>query len=357
MIEKENDLGINIDILGLSEIDSGQGVGVITPEQLLSIYKQMNNQYYIDKKLPTPSRGNVIVTFEHDFDSTVVDQGNGLIVPERYIIEQGDEDADTAWGVTTDRKLINPQLINILSGEYTGRRAFVHYGAFEVAKWLDDHQAFIPEKMILFFVDPIRCMPGTYLGEEVYGELEKTSSGIYLTPHLEEKEGVKVYITHVPDDAHPLVKVGTTVITVDAFQYDLTYDGKKYIKVEQQEIVGIQTKDGYHPVGNTVLVDYLPDTDLAERMAENDRRRAQRDYIDRHGLHISEAYIKHLDPAYEPLPEPKFTYAKLLAIGNGVKPGRFTIGDRLMVQRNYGCILPNKQWILNLDLVVGVMGE
>jgi hypothetical protein len=301
------------------------------------------------------SAANVIVKFEHDFDSTVVKQASGLIVPERYIIEEGDEDADTAWGVTTDRKLINPQVINILSGDYAGRRAFVHYGAFEIAKWLDDHQAIIPDKMILFFIDPIACVPGTYLGEEVYGELEKTASGIFLTPQLEEKEGVKVKITHLPVDAHSLIVVGTIVITVDSFQYDFIYEGKKYIKVDKREIIGIQTDSGYQPISSNVLVEYIPDADLAERIAENDRRRAQRDYIDKHHLHISEAYTKGLDPNYLDVPEPKVTYARCMAVGQQVK--NICPGDKLLIQRNHGCILPNRQWILNTELIMGVIDE
>jgi hypothetical protein len=303
----------------------------------------------------TPSTGNILVKFDHDRSSTLVKQDNGLFVPERYVIEEGDEDADTAWGVTTDRKMINPQVIDILSGEHKSKRAFVHYGAFEVCKWVDEESAVIPEKMILFFVDPIQCVSGTYLGEEVFGELPKTASGIYLTPQLETKEGVKVCITHVPDNAHPVVQVGTVVITVDAFQYDLIYEGKKYIKVDQREIVGVETSDGYVPVGKTILVEYLPDAALAERVAENDKRRAQRDYIDKHFIHISEAYTKGLDPAYLDVPEPKTTYARVLSVGEDVQ--QVETGDKVLVQRNYGCLLPNKQWIINADIALAVIKE
>ena len=308
-----------------------------------------------------PINGKILVTFEYDHSQTTVKTDSGFFIPERYVIEEGDEDADTAWGVTTDRKLINPKVINILSGVHAGKRAFVHYGAFEIAKWVSadrvkDGRAVIPEKMILFFIDPIACVPGTYLGEEVFGDLPKTASGIYLTAQLEEKEGVKVRITHVPFDAHQMIKVGTTVITVDAFQYDLTYDGKKYIKVDKSEIIGIETADGYEPIGNTILVEYLPDEKLADRVAENDRRRAHRDYIDKHFIHISEAYTKGIDPNYLDVPEPKTTMAKVIAIGDRICQKEWhdglNLGDTVMIMRNHGCVLPNGQWILNMDLVL-----
>lgn len=301
----------------------------------------------------TPQNGNIIVKFEYDKTLSVVKQDNGLFIPERYVIEEADEDADTAWGVTTDRKLINPQTVYIFSGDYTGKTAFVHYGAFEVCKWLDDDYALIPEKMILFLVDPIQCMPGTYLGDEVFGELPKTTSGIYLTPELEEKVGVKVKITHLPENHHELITIGAIVITIDAYQYELNYEGKKYIKLSESEIVGIDTQDGCLPIGNNLLVEYLPDADLSERIAENDRRRAQRDFIDKNRYHISEQYAKGIDPNYLDLPEPKFCYANILAIGELVKD--IQVGDKLLIHRNFGCILPNKQCIINIEAVLGVV--
>ena len=330
-----------------------------------------------DKKVMAgaPMNNKVIVLFDHNWNSSLVDQGNGFMVPERFIIEDGDEDADAAHAVTTDRRLINPQKITVIQGndywvntiketypEYerdlilkstplvAPGRYFVHYGAFEVATFIDEeHHALMPAKMILFGIDPIRCMPGTYLGEEVFGELPMTESGIYLTPQLEEKEGVLVRVTHVPEDSK--VNVGDIIVTVDQFQYELNYEGKKYLKVEDAEIVGVKTETGYLPVGNRVLVEYLPDAELLATVAENDKRRAIRDYIDHNRLHVSEAYTKGIDPNYLDVPEPKFTNAMVVATNNG----DVVVGDKLLIHRNYGCRLPNKQWILSMDLILGVI--
>lgn len=325
-----------------------------------------------------PMNNKVVVLFDYNWNSGWVDQGNGFVVPERFIIEDGDADADAAYGVTTDRRLINPQKITVIQGneywiktiketypEYERNlilkstplvvpgRYFVHYGAFEVATFIDEeHHALMPAKMILFGIDPIWCMPGTYLGEEVFGELPMTESGIYLTPQLEEKEGVLVRITHIPEDSK--VSVGDIVVTVDQFQYELNYEGKKYLKVEDAEIIGVKTETGYLPMGNRVLVDYLPpDSELLATIAENDRRRKMRDYIDHNRMHVSEAYTKGIDPNYLDVPEPKFTHAMAVSTNNG----EVAVGDKLLIHRNYGCRLPNGQWILSMDLILGVISE
>lgn len=334
----------------------------------------------IPKPIGMPANNFVLVKFiKYDKKSSVLKLDSGLFVPERYVIEEADEDAQTAWGVTTDRRLINPQVIEVIQGnelwinkvkdtypeferdkilkENTlipdGGQYFVHYGAMEVCRWVDDDHALIPAKLFFFGLDPIKCLPGIYLGEEVFGDLPKTASGIYLTPQMEDKVGIKVKIIHTPENAHPLVQVGSTVITVDAFQYDLNYNGKKYIKLEEGEIIGVEQNGEYIPLGNSVLVEHLPDPDLEARVAENDKRRAHRDYIDKTRMHISEQYTKGLDPEYLDLPEPKTISARILAIGEDVADKSLVVGDKLLILRNYGCILPNKQWILNLDLVLG----
>ena len=307
----------------------------------------------------TTINGNIIVTFEYDHSLSVVKQDSGLFMPERYVIESGDEDAEAAWGVTTDRRLINPQVVDILSGQYTGRRAFVHYGAFEVARWLsddrvEDSRAVIPEKMILFFVNPIECVAGTYLGDEVYGEYEKTASGIILSTELDLKEAVLIKITHIPTKSHPLVAIGTTVVTVDNFQYELIYEGKKYIKVDDREIVGVKTEQGYLPIGDLVLVDYLPDPEWENWKINNEDRREE--YVDKYYPNLDKAVARTLYPKHLETPEPKFTNVKVVAIGDKVRPGIFTIGDTLMVYRNHGCRLPNGQWILNMDVIMAIVG-
>jgi co-chaperonin GroES (HSP10) len=321
----------------------------------------------------TPSKNNILVKFDP------VPTISGLITPERYKIQDGDADENTAYGVTTNRKLINPQVITILSGEHNGKRAFVYYGAYEIAKWPEPELAIIPEATILFFIEPIQPVSGTYLGEEVFTEGEKTASGIYITPFAEKKEGVLIKITHIPQengikygDKH--IQLGDTVVTVDSYQYDLRYQDKKYIKLRDTEIVGVKTDNGFIPVGDRVLLEYLPDEDLLERQAENEKRFQILETMSKRYLHLGDMPNGELPEHLRPVKEPNFTQAKLLAIGNEVKLAELIepignipislignkiikgkLEDTVMVFRYRGCLLPSGQWITSIDNVVGVM--
>lgn len=308
----------------------------------------------------------------------------GIIVPERYLIQEADElGENNAYGVNTNRKAINPQVVTVIKGngawlnqiketypDYEreeilkstplipdGKRYFVYYGAYEIAKWLTDKQALIPSKTIFFGIEPIEPMPNTYLGEEVFSEGDKTQSGIYTTPYAERKEGILIRITHIPKEGHvsygdKLIAVGDIVVTIDQHQYDLRFEDKKYIKLKGTEIVGVKTEDGYVPTGDRVLIEYLPDSDLQERIAENDRRANLLDFMEKNGLHYTATDL-------EPLKEPKTVTARLLAIGNDVNLktliGEIAIGDEAIVFRNYGHLLEKDLWITSIENVVGVL--
>ncbi len=294
----------------------------------------------------------------------------GIILPERYLIQEAEQDDEiNAYGIVTDRRLINPQTINILSGEYKGYKAFVYYGAYEVRIPIKDGTCLIPARTLYFLIDPIIMFPGFYLGEEVFTQGEQTTSGIFITPYAEKKEGVKIKLTNVCDNDQ--YKVGDTVITVDPYQYTLTFEGKKYVKLTEENIIGIERDGQYIPTNNTALIEYLPDPELEARIAENDKRRAQADFINKTGLHYTDAHAKGEDASLMPVEEPPTILAKLIRYSaNRQKPvvidGKeyagsphistktgANIGDTLLVLRNFGCVLPNGQWIVNIDTVLG----
>ena len=295
----------------------------------------------------TPTNRNILVKF--DPLPTV----GGITVPERYKIQDGDADENTAYGVTTNRKLINPQVITILSGEHNGKRAFVYYGAYEIAKWPEPELAIIPEATILFFIEPIQPVYGTYLGEEVFTEGQRTASGIYITPYAEKKEGILIKITHIPEQGRiGGIQVGDTVVTIDDYQYDLRYSDKKYIKLRSTEIIGVKKDDGYIPVGDRVLIEYLPDEGLQERVEENAKRFQILETMSKHYLHLGDMPGGELPEHLRPVKEPKVTQARLIATGDKVNE---ELDETIMVFRNTGCILSNGQWITSIDNVVGVM--
>lgn len=309
----------------------------------------------------TPSKNNILVRFDP------VPTINGLTVPERYLIQDADTDGEhDAYGVTTNRKAINPQVVTILQGEHEGKKAFVYYGAYEIAKWPEPEIAVIPEGTLLFFIEPIRPISATYLGEEVFAEGERTASGIYITPFAEKKEGILIKITHVPEhggvrygERH--IIVGDIVVTIDAAQYDMRYEDQKYIKLRSSEIVGVKTETGFVPVGTKVLIEYLADEDLLQRQEENARRLQILETMSKRYLHLGDMPDGQLPEHLQPVKEPKVVKATIISIGDKVNLLRFVddtkVGDTAMVFRNYGCMLPNKQWITDIDNVVGVMTE
>lgn len=297
----------------------------------------------------------------------------GLTLPERYVIQETEQDDEvTAYGVVTDRRLINPQTINVLSGPYKGYKAFVYYGAYEIRVPVEDGTWLIPERCMYFLISDgkIIMLPGFYLGEEVFTQGEQTASGIYITPYAEKKEGVKIKLTNVCENEQ--YKPGDTVITVDPYQYTLTFEGKKYVKLTEDNIIGIERDGEVIPTNNTALIQYLLDPEADERVAENDRRRERRDLLNKFAIHYSDANAKGEDPYLMDVPEPKTVQAKLLAcaakmkkriVREGIefedKSGSVKekigakIGDTLLVLRNFGCILPNGNWLVNMDTILG----
>lgn len=278
----------------------------------------------------SPINSYIVVEFEP------VPTVSGIVIPETYKIQDGDEDTPTAYGVTTDRRMINPQTVKIIEGTHKGRRAFVYYGAYEIASWPEPELAIIPERTILFLLDPIEPVSGTYLGEEVFVEGARTASGIFITPYAEKKEGIKIKLIHVCKNSK--YNAGDMAITIDANHYPLTLEGKKYIKLVDREIVGVERDGKVIPSGTNLLVEYIPDDDLAAIMVENKRRAGLRDFMNKNGLYFTQTDLAPLD-------EPKTVIAKVL-FGE-------RYGKRVLIFRNHGCILPDKTWIINTGTIIG----
>ena len=79
---------------------------------------------------------------------------------------------------------------------------------------------------------------GVYLGKEVVVEAPKTESGIFLTPFDDQKEMLKVKVTDAPAN-QDLIKVGSTIMSADANQYLISYEGETYIKIDEVYVVGV----------------------------------------------------------------------------------------------------------------------
>jgi co-chaperonin GroES (HSP10) len=275
-----------------------------------------------------------------------------LVMPDRYLIQEADQEGETnAYGVVTDRRTINPQIIKVIQGNESiprGSRCFVHYGAFEIAKWYNG-QAIIRASMVFFMLDPIRPFEGNYLAEEIVVEGEKTESGIYLTPTVETKLPCNVRILYIPEIS--ILNVGDEVITIDAANYTLKFEDKTYIKLKESEIIGKVVNGETIPLGKNILIEYM-DEDLSEIIADNDRKDFSKDFALKHRLFIPDIDLTQSPP-------PKTVPAKILAIGPEVNRLAFSgdIGDEATALRGRGVLLPNNKWIVNLDTILFLHGE
>lgn len=303
-------------------------------------------------KVPTLQLLNdhILVEFEQ---RPKLSEALDLVMPERYLIQEADKEGEyDAYGVVTDRRTINPQIVNVIQGNNAipnGSRCFVHYGAFEIAKWYTPKQAIIRASMVFFMLDPIRPFAGNYLGEEIFVEGEKTASGIYLTPYAETKLPCNVRILHVPEQSD--LKEGDEVISVDAANYTLKYQDKKYVRLKDSEIVAKMVDGEPVPLGKNILVEYLEE-DLSDILAENARRVEAKDLAIKFRLHVPE-----ID--YNPLPPPRLAPVRVLAIGDRLSTREFeaSIGDEGSVLRGRGVMLNDNKWIVNLDSIAFLHAE
>lgn len=275
---------------------------------------------------------NTLVRFHPEIDTPL-----GLIIPERYTVynQTMETDNESRMGVTTDRRLINPQVVDILSGEHEGEVGFVYYGAYEVAKLIQDDTYVIPENNLLFLCNPIRPMPGIFLCERIWNEGEKSESGLFVSPNAGSYDALRMKVLFVPEQS--TLSVGQTIITTSPAQYELRYEGQKYIMVREKFIAGY---DEDTPYGDNILVEYLPDEGQAERDAHNEKIRTQLDFMKYHGMHYAEQDFKMEK-------EPKIIQAIIL---KGTQQG-----EKCLIYRDTGVALRKDKWVCPLETLIGVV--
>lgn len=103
----------------------------------------------------------------------------------------------------------------------------------------------IRESQIFFKINSdgsLEMARGVYLGKEVVSEAPKTDSGIYLTPFDEKKEVLKIKVTNVPSN-QDFIKPGDTIMSSDANQYLINYEGDTIIKIDDVHIVGVYVEN------------------------------------------------------------------------------------------------------------------
>lgn len=161
------------------------------------------------------------------------------------------EDGTQKMGFNTDLRETKPQLCTVVvaNDNYpykVGDRLFLHYMAYECAQDGDaaTNEAYVFSEYVFFTILPsgeLQTADNTYLGEAViYGE-EVTTSGIVSS--LGRKDSMKVNITHIPSNVPKWsgepVNVGDLVVSIDRYNYEFEYGGKKMVRLLRNEIAVI----------------------------------------------------------------------------------------------------------------------
>jgi hypothetical protein len=98
----------------------------------------------------------------------------------------------------------------------------------------------IPRRNVFFRINEggdIETNEDVFLCEQIVSEAPKTESGIFLTPFEEQEETMKLIVLHTPKN-NKAIKVGDKIISDDAYNYVLNYDGVKMVKIEYNYIAG-----------------------------------------------------------------------------------------------------------------------
>lgn len=289
--------------------------------------------------------GKILVEFDQ---APKLSEKFDLVAPERYLVYESDSEHEhNRWGVNTDRRAINPQIVTVIQGnEYipSGSRCFVYYGAYEAKQRFIDNQYFIDCQNVLFFIEPMRMAFDNYLAKEIEQEGEKTDSGIWITPHTHITLPLNVIITHVPEGSD--IQPGTEVITIDSFQYKLTFKDEKSVKLTDHEIIAKVIDGEIIPRGQYMLVEYI-EPELTELEKENEYRKHMADVFDRYKIAVPK-----VDIAEKPLP--KSVDCRIIRLGDSFNHRTSNVKPEEVyhIHRDRGLKLPDGRWIIREDAIL-----
>jgi len=192
--------------------------------------------------------GKIGVIFDESHLKTYNLNGIELVRATSWVAREDDGETGTKKETNVNHLETNPQLalLAIENDNFPyklGDMLFLHYLAYE---WSDERvpiggqDAYLVDgAMVLFTIEngsPV--MPEkAYLGELVVEEAPKTSSGIFLTSAEDVQSEFKIKITHTPINS--ICSVGEVVCSVDKHNYPLVFEGKKYIFIKEDDILGV----------------------------------------------------------------------------------------------------------------------
>lgn len=179
------------------------------------------------------------VAFDETHNKTTNIGGIEIARPDTWVYQEFDD--KTMYLDNKDLKATNPQIASIVNpnsryGLVVGDLVFVHYLQYGTSLVIDGVK-YIPFKTIFFKIngeDDFEMADNTYLANEILVEAPKTSSGIFLSSIETKKEPLRLIVTNAPRNSS--IKVGSTIVTEDDYQYSINVYGKEYVKITPEWI-------------------------------------------------------------------------------------------------------------------------
>jgi len=153
------------------------------------------------------------------------------------------DDGTQKMAFNTDLKETRPQICTVVIANdkfpyAIGDRLFLHYMAAETCMDYDITymSGYIDASRVFFVIEPngdFRLADKVFIGEPIIVGEEVSRSGIIFG--LGRKDRLRVRILHT----HPNtgIDVGDIVMSIDAYNYEFTYEDKSYIMLRKDEIV------------------------------------------------------------------------------------------------------------------------
>lgn len=197
------------------------------------------------------------VRFDKDHNRILGKGLNGapIVRVDKWTNEATKNEETSKLEENVDYKETHPQICVVTASNEkypykVGDKLFVHYMAYETAELGDlvTYDAMINADMVFFTILPDgswKMAKDVYIGEAVVFGEEIRPSGIIAS--LGKKDQLRVNITHVPEPIENIhgvtiwncIEVGEIAISIDKYNYEFAYDGKRYIKLTSKEIAGI----------------------------------------------------------------------------------------------------------------------
>lgn len=178
---------------------------------------------------------NIIVQFDigHNRNVTIGDVNIEISRECNIDLKEGNDQICTVVAVPDDEKWLN-----------IGDLLYVHYLSSDKIN-LFEHEGEkywrIPKRNVFFRInkdESIENNEGVYLCEQMVIEQPKTESGIYLTPFDVKEDTMRLKVLHTPKKENGIA-VGDVIMSSDAYQYVLKYNGLEMVKIDYNFITGI----------------------------------------------------------------------------------------------------------------------